>query len=154
MAANRAGCLAELNYFNLCRAARAAFQPFQCASRSGRGGHSRWRAVPLRQPVAAACQLPGSQRVGDVARFAVQDGLFRRAKRGVSGCKTGRIAAQNENARLCICCKGGRCLCRASSATLAVAEREELEPFIKQIEIIICKCNTSALQMLDYIYFM
>lgn len=35
-----------------------------------------------------------------------------------------------------------------------IAEREELEPFIKQIEIIICKCNASALQMLDYIYFM
>lgn len=35
-----------------------------------------------------------------------------------------------------------------------LAEREELEPFIKQIEIIICKCNASALQMLDYIYFM
>ena len=35
-----------------------------------------------------------------------------------------------------------------------IAEREELEPFIKQIEIIICKCNTNSLQVLDYIYFM
>lgn len=34
-----------------------------------------------------------------------------------------------------------------------IAEKQELEPFIKWIEIVVCICNAKAPQMLDYIRF-
>lgn len=50
--------------------------------------------------------------------------------------------------------KGTKLFSLIPATSCLSAERQELEPFIKWIEIVVCKCNAKALQMLDYIRFM